>query len=298
MKFHLSVPSKTFLLGEYLALETGEALLVATQPRFELQVELTSKKQTLPFHKDSPAGHLLDGVESNFAIEFMDPHRSCGGFGRSSAEFLFALFLKDFKKIIYTEASTAWSSAYVLKMFRQATKSYSFKPSGADTLAQFTGGVVSLRLKQSSAMKLEWFKDLSFSLFHTGKKVPTHKHLNDLPQVNSDELQVIYQSGLEALKNLNKEAFLQAITCYRKTLQNQGLELPSTTEKIDKLLESDEILSAKGCGALGADVILCFHEKENAQKVRELAESLKLTWIADDRDMSEGFQFKVVEPQQ
>lgn len=294
MKFQLTAPSKTFLLGEYLALNTGEALLVTTQPRFELSVELTSENIKSPFHPESPAGRLLDSESTHFKMDFTDPHMSCGGFGRSSAEFLFALFLKDFKKIINTHASTAWIPTYVMKMFRQATKSSSTKPSGADTLAQFTGGLVAMKLKQSEAQKLDWFDDLSFSLFHTGKKVPTHKHLAELPKLNTEELQVIYKSGLEALMSKNKDRFLQAISSYRSSLKAQGLELSATTDKLDKLLMFDEILAVKGCGALGADVVICFHSNTNTTLVREKAEALNLTWVSDSDEISEGFSFNIL----
>ena len=43
--FSLSVPSKTFFTGEYLALLDGPAIILNTKPRFENKFELNIEKE-------------------------------------------------------------------------------------------------------------------------------------------------------------------------------------------------------------------------------------------------------------
>ena len=79
----LSVPSKTFLTGEYAVLSGGESLVVNTSPRFELHV--TSRRNGQPVEAyigESPAGNLdstqlywLPGYRSPFC---RSPQRTRG----------------------------------------------------------------------------------------------------------------------------------------------------------------------------------------------------------------------------
>ena len=60
--YHLSVPSKTFIVGEYIALKGGPTLILSTNPRFELKATSSnpyfSDIEKLA-HPDSPAGKLI-----------------------------------------------------------------------------------------------------------------------------------------------------------------------------------------------------------------------------------------------
>ena len=86
----LSVPGKTFLLGEYVALDGGPSLLLSTEPRFELRVRARSRDVALPFHAQSPAGRFFERHADDLAaweFEFRDPSGGRGGLGASSAQF-------------------------------------------------------------------------------------------------------------------------------------------------------------------------------------------------------------------
>jgi len=86
----LSVPGKTFLVGEYLALSGGPSLLVATEPRFVLRVKAVAPRGRAahPFAAASPAGRYLSRViRDSEMFEFQDPHQGAGGLGASSAQF-------------------------------------------------------------------------------------------------------------------------------------------------------------------------------------------------------------------
>ena len=85
--FELMVPSKTFLLGEYVALKGScPVLVLTTEKYFKLFVGLNSaqKIDVQGIHMESPAGKLIKSnvdFYKNYAIKFIDPYPSLGGFG-------------------------------------------------------------------------------------------------------------------------------------------------------------------------------------------------------------------------
>ena len=88
MKLCISFPRKTFLIGEYAVMKGGPALLVNTIPRFRFHVQHPVKKNSHPFHKDSPSGLFIEEnkkVFSSISIQSMQVYES--GFGLSGAEF-------------------------------------------------------------------------------------------------------------------------------------------------------------------------------------------------------------------
>lgn len=101
----LSLPSKTFLLGEYLVLNDGPGLLINTDPRFVIEVstnlseEASEKTCHHPFDKNSPCAKFIEQYADTFqqcAIQFFDPFLGAGGFGASSAAFTALFFLRPF----------------------------------------------------------------------------------------------------------------------------------------------------------------------------------------------------------
>src|SRR5262249_128237 len=103
MKLQLTVPSKTYLVGEYLSLQGGPALLLNTAPRFKLTVnEKTAGDNHAFFPVESPAGKYLKKYQKffkKFSLTFHDPYDGKGGFGASSAQFcLLAAFKNYYQK--------------------------------------------------------------------------------------------------------------------------------------------------------------------------------------------------------
>ena len=77
MALQLSVPSKTFLLGEYVALNGGPAIVLCTAPRFELRVEKNSSHAKYEnIHPQSPAGKLIakNSFYQKYDLHFIDPY--------------------------------------------------------------------------------------------------------------------------------------------------------------------------------------------------------------------------------
>jgi mevalonate kinase len=115
MSLVLSVPSKTYLTGEYAVLVGGSALVLNTGPRFELRasrikaanagnsrdleksgaqnrdVAALGDGEVAGIPEGSPAHGWLKQREPllrDWCLEFVDPHAGRGGFGASGAQFV------------------------------------------------------------------------------------------------------------------------------------------------------------------------------------------------------------------
>ena len=95
---HMSVPSKTFLLGEYSILNGGRALLINNEPRFSCSLVPTEdSKGAQGFSQLGAAARLLQDIDlSGYSLHFQDPHEGQGGFGASGAQYIFAYAVKLF----------------------------------------------------------------------------------------------------------------------------------------------------------------------------------------------------------
>jgi hypothetical protein len=213
-----SIPGKTFLVGEYLALEGGPSLIAATEPRFEARFRRESGAAPeaasgsaaaspgfagLPFHAESPAGRLwarLGPASSGWSVEFSDPHFGLGGLGASTAQFASVLAFGE--RLGAWDARLNRSSApdwqLILDIYRQvAWSGEGWAPSGADLLAQIAGGLCAVYgpapgpaaghvsgQASSQAARCQvfaWpFAELDFTLLRTGAKLATHDHLRAL----------------------------------------------------------------------------------------------------------------------
>ncbi len=109
MSMVFSIPGKTFLAGEYLALYEGPTLVFLSQPYFELSVN-KGHGETAGIHKESPAGLFIRKHQeyfANFDLKFIDPYSGRGGFGASTAQFLGCYALWLFKE------SPFWTMCHV-----------------------------------------------------------------------------------------------------------------------------------------------------------------------------------------
>lgn len=257
-----SFPSKTFLLGEYAVLDGNvDALLLAHPPLFE--AAFTPGNPASPFHPASPAGRWLAGHPVSGKIEFRDPHRGSGGFGGSGAEFL-----------AVWAAERAWpNSPEERERFAwQAWKdSRAFPGSGADILAQAYGINETRPLWLRLHLAKHEVEELSragtsgeISLFHTGRKLPTHENLSP-PALPMEKLCSICERGVSAFRAGDFPAFAQTISAYGKALAGLGLVAPHTEKALNSLKGTAQVRAAKGCGAMGADVMLVAHEGANLE---------------------------------
>lgn len=251
----MRIPSKTFLLGEYAVLQGGPAMLVTHGPQFESDVQAKSPKPA--FVSTAPAGLLAKklGVDTH-RIQFTDPFAAQGGFGRSSAEFL-AVLASSKNKSGFTEKE-CWEARDLYISLAAG--------SGVDVLVQAFGCGegpmlvgVDIRGKKLNPLPMPTL-GVQLTLLHTGKKLPTHEHLKKAQPPDVESLAPIVIAGEAALKQKDKQKFAQALLDYGKVLAGAGLQADHSRDAVLGAMALPGVLAAKGCGAMGADVIAVVHE--------------------------------------
>ncbi len=245
----LKIHSKTFLLGEYAILTTGKALLLGHAPLFQASFSPEIKKEIHhPFAAESPAGRWLKQHPLRSSIKYNDPHGGRGGFGGSGAEFLAAV-----------EGSVGEKDPWwIWENSRQ------LGGSGADLLLQsFSRNrsapiFLQIDLPQKSLTALSCSLSGTFSIFHTGKKLATHEHLAKQPK-SPEGLAAVVEAGISALQGGKSAEFGAALNQTNALLKDAGLQAPHTIAALASLPRA-QVFGAKGCGAMGSDVILVYHQ--------------------------------------
>lgn len=251
----LSFPSKTFLVGEYAVLDRGDvdALLIAHPPLFRATYGVSGAA----FHPESPAGLWLKEFPAQSAIGFQDPHESKGGFGGSGAEFLAAWFAGKEPPVTPGERQTfawnAWQS------------SRRFPGSGADIFTQAYGVnrtehfflTVNFGQRTCDELPARNTKGL-LSLFHTGKKLPTHEHKRP-PTLPMPKLRELARSTVDSFRTGDFTYLAKGLQDYGDALASLGLLASHSEEALRSLKDVKHVFGSKGCGAMGSDVLLVAH---------------------------------------
>lgn len=294
MKYHLSIPSKTFLLGEYIALNGGPTLVLATEKRFKLTaIEQANNKNSLEgINPQSPAGKLVArdlDFYKKYQISYKDPYKGLGGFGASTAQFIMLAALKqhvitnkvDEFSILDDYMALAWEGEGI-------------PPSGADLVGQMFGNICYFYKKEKVLHSFSWpFSDLGYCLIHTGNKLATHLHLRELEKFDGSELEKIVAAGLTSIRQSNSQHFITCINDYANVLLQQNLVAKETQAILQDLSTFKSILAAKGCGALGADVILVLFDIKQQNEVVEKIKSYQLQVITYGQEVSNGIEIEV-----
>ena len=246
----LTAPSKTFLIGEYAVLAGYSALVATAPPYFSIEVLESSRAELVNIHLDSPAGKFwLEHGLPNKRVEFFDPHEGIGGFGASSAQFL--LLYQSIHQI------EEWDKKSLSDLLISYKKYAGEKPSGADVLSQAVGGFVVVNPQKTEVESFEWpFENIDWLLEHTGHKCSTHVHLQDLAPTNFSELGALSERAIHAYKQVNASEFIRTINQYYHQLCHLNLVDAHTQRSVEEAQQKTGFLAAKGCGAMGADVVL------------------------------------------
>lgn len=258
-----SIPAKTFLLGEYAALLGGPAIVLTTLPCFE--VALSNKPGLQGIHPDSPAGRwwIQQGYDQQ-GIQWDDPYQGCGGLGASSAQFLGVYWAS-----MYLQKSPVNQEDMLDAYLQCAWQGQGLPPSGYDVLAQSLQGCVYIHKQQKHCEVLKWpFDDLAFLLLHTGKKLATHQHLQtiELPdQINP--LVEIVASAKTAFARADSQGLIDAVNAYHQQLAQLNWVGDHSLQHIDFFKQHPDVLAVKGCGAMGADVLLLLVAKNRQSKM-------------------------------
>lgn len=273
MAHNISFPGKTFLIGEYAVLEKAPAILVNTKPRFYFSI--TKGNCTNYFHPESPAGQWLKKypqISESYCIESWDPYYGEGGFGLSSAQFNLVYLLDGFLKGELPEKID------LFKMWK-AYRSLEFsgqKPSGADIISQWMGDLCVFVPEPFKTHSVKWpFPDLDFFLIRTGVKLNTWEHLNQIQTgKHFSHLSVLAKQGVTYVENSDTENFVSILKEYADCLEQENLVHEKTQNFLNELKKIKQIITTKGCGALGAEVVVVFfHPKDKETVINILNQS-------------------------
>ena len=283
----ISCPAKTFVLGEYAVLDGGSSVLVNTSPRFTCSIN--SSSQIFNFPEKSPIYqwiHKHPEEFKNVSLNWFDPYGNQGGVGFSSAQF----------NIVYTYSLICRGKSledFDPKELWKAYRSLSHEgvtPSGADIISQWVGGVCIFEQDPLSFQTVTLpFMDLEFKIFRTGDSLKTHLHLKELKLSSVEDLKEISETGVEALENRDQNLFIKSINEYRKVLKSKGLVESKTLKLLEELDGIKEILALKGCGAMGADIVIIFYSKENLELIEK--KTSHLICVAGTSELTYGIKF-------
>lgn len=286
---HLSIPGKTFLAGEYLALVGGPAFVLCTHPRFELIVSQEPSDRS-PFHPESPAGRLFSlhcHRLSSFTLKWKDPYQVRGGFGASSAQFALLSGMLQLGDELWGESERFFDWHEMLSQYRDIAVS----PSGADLVGAVGGGITFFDRNRGHTQTFSWpFQELEFFLFHTGEKLATHEHLRTLKTFETQKFLAATELILNGLQLVDSSSLIAGMKGYRNELWNQGWVTEKSRKAVQAFEKLDSVRVAKGCGAMGSDVVLVIGNKESVLEVKLKGKELDLVFVAGTLDLSQGLQ--------
>lgn len=290
MSFHLSAPGKTFIVGEYIALKGAATLVLTTPPYFELQA--TAKAASFPnyetlFHPESPAGKLVKAYAKlfdHFQLHFKDPYYGMGGFGASTAQYVMLNALKE--HLLNTHLK---DQELLTQYIQHAWSGQGWAPSGADLIAQRHGGLCIYHKVAQQLETISWpFPDLSYGLVHTGHKQATHTHLQQQIHFNEEPLKAVALRTIASVKDKERGSFIESIHEYGLLLREQNLVTHFTQEILKKMYAFPPIRAAKGCGALGADVVLILFHATDIHEIKDWLQEKKLKLIRAGIEVAKG----------
>lgn len=288
-----SAPSKTFLAGEYAVLGQAPALVLNTAPRFEL-VARKGETKSADFPEGSPAAlwlkeraPLLEG----WSLEFKDPHSRQGGFGASSAQFIFVHSLTTYLQSSFAKITEMFDTVSVWNDHQVLTHN---RGSGADVLAQIQGQVSLVDVRNTYTRAMMWpYPELGFGIVRTHQKVRTHEHLAQIDRLSMALLVRPAQACVEAFGASSSEVFVGRLKTFAGALKEFDLQAPASLNLIRVFEDQPWCLCAKGCGALGADTILFLYPMEEKEKMQTFVRKQKLTMVATQQDLSPGLEMRL-----
>lgn len=291
MTIRLSLPSKTFLAGEYAVLGQAPALVINSGPRFELVAKRSSQTSVVGFPEGSPAMRWYEERKpllNGWAIEFHDPHHRAGGFGASSAQFSSIHTLTTFLQSSMGKISEGLNIENLWNDYQALTAS---RGSGADVLAQTQGQIAYVDVRTASAYPLAWpYPELSFGIVRTHQKIQTHDHLGQIDRSQMTLLARPATDCIEAFGKENSQVFLSHLKTFATALKEFNLQAPASLNLIRLFEDQPWCLLAKGCGALGADTVLFFCPSQDKDKALAFVKKQSLTVVATPADLSDGLR--------
>ncbi|CEG57637.1 hypothetical protein [Legionella fallonii] len=275
------IPAKTFLLGEYAAVAESSAIILTTAPCFELT--LIDSDQLIDIHPESPAGlWWRQKKHSDKGLSWHDPYKGQGGLGASSAQ-----FLGSYLASCMLQRQTPDLNSMLKAYYQSSWSGTGLRPSGYDVIAQSQAGCVYINKQKKIVQSYNWpFADLSFLLLHTQMKLATHHHLQaaTLPS-QIEQLSAIADEAQQAFDRIDGQQLINAVNNYHQQLNDLNLVAQHSLEFINQLKAYPEVLAVKGCGAMGADVLLVITARNDIFALQEKLHAQKWTLLATEKNI-------------
>ncbi len=225
----IEVPAKIFLIGEYLVLEGGDAVLEAIRPgyRFEFGTDIEGQ---LP-HPESPAGRLLSQAGSRVARFRLLGDSAPPGFGGSTAECLMA----------WKQIHGVWPEPDEVHAWYRRNVPLA---SGADLLLQ------ARKTRSPGSWKTPGVYDRMYLLERLNpSKRPTHEDLAlERPPIRFEVLSSLVERFRNLLVNPVGGGFC-VLGEYAEELSRTGRETDNARQIRKVLQDLDQVEGVKGCGA-------------------------------------------------
>lgn len=274
------IPAKTFLIGEYAALFDDPAIIFTSKPYFTLELH-QNKADLQGIHEHSPAGLLWKKHEKlkEHGFSWHCPYNNIGGLGASSAQFI------GMYRFLCKISKRAFSIKTLLSTyFDIVSETNTQKPSGYDVLAQSLHGFVVVNNLTSWSLEEHWpFPSHGLLLFHMNQKMDTHTHLATWEKHwDKATAREIILAAIQAFKTKNVYKFIEKINEYGLLLKNHDLVAPHTQKYIDKYLDYPGVSAIKGCGAMGADILMLLVDKPNKASIKEVLSKDGLIFVGSE----------------
>lgn len=288
----LSAPGKTFLVGEYIAMYGGPVFVINSGPRFQLKVGVVDGDALQGIHPESPAGLFVKNhhqIFGHLGLKFFDPHEGRGGVGASSAQFGLCLALK--KMLTSESEQLELSTEEILEEYlKVAWSGEGMPPSGADLISQLMGSGITYFAREKKELEaMDWpFENLDFVVFRTGVKLATHEHLKEVNIANSESAATAVEKVRGGLKNKDETVFIDGMTEFQNFLLESKCVAPATVDLLEIVNSWDGVKVAKGCGALGADMVLVILDKSEKEHILSEIKSLDKELVATSQDLTGG----------
>jgi hypothetical protein len=287
------VLAKAFILGEYLALSEGPALIWCFSPGFFLSENSSDGISLTEIHVNSPSSGLREWNK----LFFYDPFRGRGGFGASTAQFILLSALSKNK----TNVSVDWREIRT-EYQKKTMKPGVVLPSGYDLIAQtVTQGksdgayLVSIdegaqTFSLSRGLERSLGRILVFSATQNlNRKLPTHEHLSSLSEQKllnhpllMRDLKSCLTDAADGIQRGSGSTFGFCLTKYADLLHEVGLE--SEPAFNDRLVfqKLSGVMGTKGTGALLNDGVLVFVKPtQSIAQILSVAQERGLVLISD-----------------
>lgn len=276
-----SIPAKTFFLGEYAVTTGAPGIVLTTSPYFTLS--LSNNPGLHGIHPESPAGKWWrDHGDPSIGLQWSDPYKGLGGLGASSAQ-----FIGSYLATTHLQQQTTTPDDLLAAYWNYAWQGQGLKPSGYDVLAQLHNRCVYLNRQNRTQAIFSWpFHDINFFLIHTGEKLATHLYLQKTQlkkEINA--LIPLVERAKSAFEQIDSNALVESVNAFQAQLLTMDLVATSTIAKITVLNKIPGVLAIKGCGALGADVILILAQTTYQHSLRERLVTMGFNLLATEADL-------------